>query len=347
MAFIDIVLEPPSYGWQDEQGKLIVPTKRQILAESFRRMNIFKSKKNWLSFTGWFWVLCLVPFFFGFFFFFFSWPLLLCGFLYGMVIMGTHGTIWYHRYCTHKAYTFRNSFWRFITKYLVIKVVPEEIYVVSHHVHHSKSDKPGDPYNANAGFLYCFLADTNHQPIARNLSEPMYDRAVHLMDDTGTHCNTYAEYQKWGSIVHPIRSFLIWILNWSFWYGIFFLVGGHAFAFALFAGAAVWAVGVRTFNYEGHGKGKDKRKDGVDYNREDMSINQAWPGYVAGEWHNNHHMFPASARSGFLWHQLDLAWCYIYLLHKLGGVSKYHDAKKLFQAKVHAPVQKMKSVNRA
>ena len=58
-----------------------------------------------------------------------------------------------------------------MTQNLVIKTFPEEIYVVSHHVHHAKSDQPGDPYNANAGFLYCFLADVNHQPIAQNLSE--------------------------------------------------------------------------------------------------------------------------------------------------------------------------------
>lgn len=53
-------------------------------------------------------------------------------------------------------------------------MIPEEIYVVSHHVHHAKSDQPGDPYNASGGFLYCFLADVNHQPIAKSLSEKDY-----------------------------------------------------------------------------------------------------------------------------------------------------------------------------
>ena len=82
----------------------------------------------------------------------------------------------------------------------------------------------------------------------------------------------------------------------------------------MFGAAGFWAVGVRTYNYEGHGKGEDKRRDGVDHNREDMSINQIWPGYVAGEWHNNHHLYPKSARSGFKPYQLDLAWCYIKLI---------------------------------
>ena len=73
-----------------------------------------------------------------------------------MIIMGTHGTIWLHRYCTHKSFTFRHKIWRFLTQNLVIKTVPEEMYVVSHHVHHVKSDEPGDPYNARAGFYTVF-----------------------------------------------------------------------------------------------------------------------------------------------------------------------------------------------
>ncbi len=106
---------------------------------------------------------------------------------------------------------------------------------------------------------------------------------------------------------------------------------------ALLSGAFIWAVGVRTFNYEGHGKGEDKRQDGVDHNRKDMSINQVWPGYVAGEWHNNHHLYPRSARSGFLPYQLDLAWCYIKLMHSFGAVTGYQDNKKDFYKDYHRP----------
>jgi stearoyl-CoA desaturase (delta-9 desaturase) len=61
-----------------------------------------------------------------------------------------------------------------------------------------------------------------------------------------------------------------------------------------------------------------------------MSINQLWPGYVAGEWHNNHHLFPKSARSGFKPYQFDLAWCYIKFLSMIGAVSSYRDSKKQF-----------------
>jgi stearoyl-CoA desaturase (delta-9 desaturase) len=68
-----------------------------------------------------------------------------------------------------------------------------------------------------------------------------------------------------------------------------------------------------------------------------MSINQLWPGYVAGEWHNNHHLYPKSARSGFLPYQLDLALCYIKLLHFCGAVTSYFDSRKDFYADYHQP----------
>ena len=203
MPFLDHVLQTPSYCWKDEQGTLIKPTVKQILTEFFSRLNILKTRKNWLPFFSWLKVLCLMPFFILFLIFFLHWWTLLAAFVYGMIIMGTHGTIWHHRYCTHGAYTFKNKFWRFVTQNLTINVIPEEIYAISHHVHHAKSDQPGDPYNAQAGFLYCFLADVNHQPIAKDLSEDDYCRVSKLMKHTGVRANSYLQYQRWGSYVNP------------------------------------------------------------------------------------------------------------------------------------------------
>ncbi len=344
MHLFDYVLEEPRYGWKDKDNNLIKPSGKQIFREFFYRLNIFRDKKNWLPFFSWLKVLLLIPFFFLFVFNYFTWPLFAIAFVYSMVIMGTHGTIWYHRYCTHKAYRFKNAFWRFFTRNLTISIIPEEIYVISHHVHHAKSDQPGDPYNASAGFLYCFLADVNHQPVAKNLSEGNYRRIAAMMRHTGVTPNTYAQYLKWGSIANPARSILEMILNWGFWYLAFYLLGGHALACTLFGAAGFWAVGVRTFNYEGHGKGKDKRKHGSDYNRNDMSINQLWPGIVAGEWHNNHHLYPSSARSGFLPHQIDFAWYYIKFMSMVGAVGAYHDSKDHFMKQYYLP-SRVKKIN--
>lgn len=208
-----------------------------------------------------------------------------------------------------------------------------------------KTYEPGDPYCAEAGFLYCFLADVNHQPIAKDLSEKDYDHALKLMRHTGVMANSYKQYQKWGSIASPWLTVLHWVLNWSFWYGLFYLIGGHPLACALFTGAGVWTVGVRTFNYEGHGKGKDQRKHGTDYNWNDRSINQAWPGIVAGEWHNNHHLYPKSARAGFKPHQIDFAWYFIKFMHLIGAVSSYNDSTRSFYEEYYLPHKQAKKIN--
>ncbi|HUC81352.1 MAG TPA: fatty acid desaturase [Flavisolibacter sp.] len=330
MAFIDEVLQRPSYGWTNANGELVKPSSRQLWKEAFGRMNIFRSLKNWISFASLMMVISFLPFLYFFLFHYFTIQLAVALVVYAMIVMGTHGTIWFHRYGTHKSYQFSHPIWRVITQNLVIKTLPEEIYVVSHHVHHSKSDEPGDPYNAQAGFLYCMLAEFNHQRISPNLNEEQYRKVVHFMKHTGVTTNSYQQYQKWGSVATPAYTVLVWALNWAFWYGAFFLIGGHALACAMFSAALLWFVGVRAFNYTGHGKGEEKHVEGVDFDRSNLSVNQLRPGLFAGEWHNNHHLYPGSARAGFLSYQLDLPWIYIYTLYKLGAVSSYRDSKKDF-----------------
>ncbi|MDX2189894.1 MAG: fatty acid desaturase [Bacteroidota bacterium] len=342
MAFIDRILQEPAYGWTTPQGQLSVPSNKQLWSELWNRVNIFKSRKNWVSFIGWFWVICMLPFLFMVIFYYFQWYTVPLVALYSVVVMSVHGTIWYHRYSTHHAFEFSNPIWRFITQNLVIKVIPEEAYVVSHHVHHSLSDQPGDPYNATAGILYCFLADTNHQGIAKNMNEEDYKRTAGFLKHTGIVMNNYKQYQFWGSVANPWYTLGLWILNWSFWYTVFYFIGGHGLACTMFTGAMIWVVGVRVFNYTGHGNGEVRHVDGIDYDRSNLAINQSRPGWFAGEWHNNHHLFPLSARSGFLPYQLDLAWCYIYALYKIGGVSSFYDNKNDFYEK-YVNVSKVKN----
>ena len=333
MPFIDEVLQQPSYGWENSKGELIKPSTRELYAEAFSRINIFKDKKNWISLISWVMAFCMLPFFVLFLVRYFTLLHLLAFILYSMIIMSTHGTIWFHRYCTHKAYTFSHPIWRFITQNLVIKTFPEEMYVVSHHVHHAKSDLPGDPYNAKAGLMYCMLAEVNHQSVDKNMTELNYNKAARFMKHTGIVINNYHAYLKWGSIASPYYTVAIWFGNWAFWYTVFYLFGGNGLACTMFGATMFWTIFVRAFNFTGHGKGEVKHLDGIDFDRRNLSINQTRPGLFSGEWHNNHHLYPVSARAGFLPYQLDLAWLYIYSMHKIGVVSSYNDSKKEFLEK--------------
>jgi fatty-acid desaturase len=336
--FLKRALQEPSYGWSRD-GKLYVPSRTEILREWCGRMNLFQSRKAWLSVMVWGFMLLLFPFGAVFLLKYFSWKLMLAGFLYSMVWIGAHGTVYLHRYGTHQAFTFTNRYYRFVCKNLSLKIVPEEVYIVSHHVHHAYSDQPGDPYNAQAGWWYCFLAGDLHQRINQDLSPKDYAHVSGLLKHTGMRLNSYEQYQRWGSVTHPFGLFVHYVLNWAFWYGAFYLLGGHALATALFGWAAVWAIGIRAHNYDLHAGGKDKRRHGVDFDRTSLSINALWPGLVAGEWHNNHHLFPASVRAGFLPWQLDISYGFIWFYRLIGGVKSWRDFHDRFYKQYYLPHQ--------
>ena len=85
MAFIDYVLQTPSYGWTNEKGELSIPTQKQLFREALSRVNIFKSRKNWISLVGWFMILCMIPFLVVFIFKFWSWQLTIAVIVYSTI----------------------------------------------------------------------------------------------------------------------------------------------------------------------------------------------------------------------------------------------------------------------
>ena len=61
---------------------------------------------------------------------------------------------------------------------------------------------------------------------ATDLTREDYTRVCRLLARTGTPQHTYEEYSKWGTVEKPFRTFVEFMLNWAFWYGAFFLMGG-------------------------------------------------------------------------------------------------------------------------
>src|ERR1051325_5486363 len=96
IPFLKRVLEEPGYGWARD-GELYVPTMREIRREWLGRMNLFASRKAWLSVTVWGFMLLLFPFGGVFLAKYFSWKLMLAGFVYSMVWIGSLGTVYLHR----------------------------------------------------------------------------------------------------------------------------------------------------------------------------------------------------------------------------------------------------------
>jgi len=70
------------------------------------------------------------------------------------------------------------------------------------------------------------------------------------------------------------------------------------------------------------------------YMTPDGSVNIWWVALLtAGEgWHNNHHAFPGSARSGFRPFEIDLSWLMICLMKLIGMISWVHDVPPQLRA---------------
>ncbi len=338
MAFLKNVLQEPHYGYERD-GELYVPTVRELFREYASRVDFLSDRKNWWPFFSFFTTFILIIPVVLFFTIAFDWRYIFAGLAYSLW-MNIHGTAYIHRYCSHHAFSFRNRFWLFLFRNLSIKVIMEEVFAISHYVHHRYPEEPGDPYNTKAGRLYCLLSDVNHQQIRKDLNEADYLRLARLMKDTGVRCNTFAQYQKWGSITHPGWSIFHYALNWGFWFSVFYLMGGLPLALAIFGAACGWGVSVRNFNYKSHGSGEDRRIPGRDFNQHSQAINIPLAGYTAGEWHSNHHLYPTSARCDFQPGQFDTAWMLIAGMAKLGIVTSYKDYREAFLRNYYVPYLK-------
>jgi stearoyl-CoA desaturase (delta-9 desaturase) len=113
----------------------------------------------------------------------------------------------------------------------------------------------------------------------------------------------------------------------GWWRGL--LWGGFVRIFVL--DHVTWAV-----NSIGHVTGRRP------YLRQDHSGNVAWlalPSFGGG-WHNNHHAFPASARTDHRWYQIDLSGVFIEALALVGLAQQVNRPKRPSQRLALVPPER-------
>jgi sn-1 stearoyl-lipid 9-desaturase len=231
----------------------------------------------------------------------------------GFFIATIYNTVWYHRYCTHRAFRFRSVFFARLFLWTNPVCFREESYVIPHRIHHSKSDEPGDPYGPHLGWLGSYLATESQQKMNRDITPQEYERLAKTLDHIGFPKNPYNVYRRTGSI-EPIWHYATrgMVAN-AFWCALGWLIAGPTGAMAWIAGVFFYTFLVRDFNYRGHGGFFFKASKGD-------PENHIFYGLIAGEWHDNHHAHPRSARAGLAWWQLDIPYWIIKAMHLCGAV---------------------------
>ncbi len=215
----------------------------------------------------------------------------------------------YHRYFSHKTYE-TNRFWQFIFALMSGTCMQRgPLWWASHHrQHHMVSDEPADAHSpVQHGFWWShigwFLSKKNYTFNEKRVKDLMRYPELIFLD----------RYDVLMPLVLLIGLFTAGVLL-------------HLYAPALNTGPGkmiVWGFCISTIalfhctvtiNSLSHVIGRKR------YQTKDNSRNNWLLALVTlGEgWHNNHHHYPAAARQGFMWWEIDITYYMLKFLEKIG-----------------------------
>lgn len=240
------------------------------------------------------------------------------GLLVGMYMLTGMGiTIGYHRLFTHKSFQ-TGRIMTAVFGVLGSMAVEGPIirWVALHRRHHQHSDRPGDPHSPHE----------HGEGVVATLKGFATAHMGWMLRSTDVGANRYAADLRKSRLVRVLSMlFPLWVLlsmllpaiigglitmSWRgalfgfLWGGLVRILLVHHITWSVNSVCHLW--GTRPFRSH------------------DESRNNAVLGVLAlGEgWHNNHHAFPTSARHGLRWWEVDMSYCVIWCMSKLGLASE-------------------------
>lgn len=220
-------------------------------------------------------------------------------------------TAFYHRYFSHRAFgTSRVAQFAFALLGASAAQRGPLWWAAHHRHHHARADRPEDPHSPGEhGFLWShvgwFLARENFATrlaLVPDLARYPELRWLDRFDAAVPAALALLLFLagEWLAAAAPALGTDGWqLLVWGF----------------CISTVALWHA-TFTINSLAHRFGSRR------YATKDDSRNNAWLALLTlGEgWHNNHHRYPAAARQGFYWWELDVSWYLLRLLAALGIV---------------------------
>ena len=307
------------------------PTLRQVLPEWVDTVNIFKHRE---AFATWIWLGQHVLGFAAavlFFTTYFSWQNVLWWFSFALLSAHFFHTFWYHRYCSHRAFKFRRKIFAQLIYWLNPLMIKEETYVIPHFVHHKISDTPGDPYGPRNGYWGSFSATESANFFNRKMSEKESNFCFQFLSPIPTQWNSRETFQATGSFEKEWRYPVRFLICNSFWIAFFLILGRPDLLTAFYFGALTFLFIMRDFNYRGHDE-ESEHEPKLDTHS--LAINQWFYGILASEWHDNHHRFSSSAKTGFSKGELDISFLITRFFAKIGILESYVDSSRGYEREI-------------
>ena len=228
--------------------------------------------------------------------------------LYGIRMFAI--TAFYHRYFSHRTFKTSRSV-QFLFALIGASATQRgPLWWASHHrQHHRSADQEGDPHTPHNGFWWShmgwFLSKAHfHADYSRVKDWEKYPelRWIDRFDIAVPVALAMGLFLLGSALEYFAPQ-----LNTS---------GGQMLVWGYFISTVVLTHATLTINSLAHRWGKQR------FNTGDDSRNNGLLALITlGEgWHNNHHYYPASARQGFYWWELDISYYLIRLMGALGLV---------------------------
>ncbi|HEY5702408.1 MAG TPA: acyl-CoA desaturase [Gammaproteobacteria bacterium] len=224
-------------------------------------------------------------------------------------------TAFYHRYFSHRSYRASRGV-QFLMACLGCTAGQRgPLWWASHHrVHHTTSDSDKDPHSPRQGFLNSHLLwflRRNKFVIERKYVKDWL-RYPELC---------WLEKFDWIPLfLFGLGCYLLGELL-AIWFPYLGVNGAQVFVWAFIVSTVLLYHATYTINSLAHKFGKKRY-----HTRDDSRNNWLLALLTLGEgWHNNHHRYPAAARQGFFWWELDLTYIVLKTLDKLGLISEIRE----------------------
>jgi stearoyl-CoA desaturase (Delta-9 desaturase) len=218
-------------------------------------------------------------------------------------------TGFYHRYFSHRAFK-TSRFGQFVFAVLAASAVQRgPIWWAAHHRHHhAYSDQPEDVHSPRQrGFIWShagwFLSKRHFAPDLSRVRDLLHYPELRLID-------------RYDVLVPIALAATLWLMGRALeiWAPQLETSGWQLLVWGFFVSTVVCYHATYTINSLCHRFGRRR------FATSDDSRNNFWLALLTfGEgWHNNHHHYPASARQGFYWWEIDLTYYGLKLLEALG-----------------------------
>ncbi len=239
-------------------------------------------------------------------------------------------TGFYHRYFSHRAFKTSRGFQFIMAAAGCSAVQRGPMWWASHHrSHHAHSDEQEDPHSPHiVGFFMAhsgwFLTRSKFLTLKENVRDWMRYPELRWLD-------------RFDVLVPIIMALSLYalgsLLQWA-WPGLG-TSGGQMLVWGFVISTVMVYHATFAINSLSHRYGTQR------FNTGDHSKNNLWLAIVTlGEgWHNNHHHYPASARQGFYWWEIDVSWYGLIVLRKLGLIWDLRGvpAKVLLRQRIDRP----------